>query len=55
MPGTYSLGISDHSLIYLVRKSNYHVSNTNFPVTKRQFKKSDNEESLTQMQKISVD
>jgi hypothetical protein len=36
--GTHSLGISDHSLIYLIRKSNHQVIDTNYPVTRRQMK-----------------
>ena len=36
LSGTHSLGKSDHSLIYLIRKSSCQVINTNFPVAMRQ-------------------
>ena len=47
--GTHSLGISDHSLIYLIRKSNCHVAGTNFPVSMRQFKNFNDEEFLNDL------
>ena len=36
--GVHSLGISDHSLIGMIRKSNWRVIDANNSVTKRQFK-----------------
>ena len=38
LSGVHSLGISDHSLIYLIRKSNWQVIDVNKSVTKRQLR-----------------
>ena len=52
LSGTHSLGISDHSLIYLIRKSNCQVINTNFPVAMRQFKNFNDEEFLNDLRQV---
>ena len=45
--GAHSLGINDHSLIYLIRKSNNHqVINTNYRVTRSQIKNFNDEDFL---------
>jgi hypothetical protein len=51
--GTHSLGISDHSLIYLIRKSNHQVIHTNYPVTRRQMKNFNDEEFLNDIRQIN--
>ena len=53
MSGTHSLGISDHSLIYLIRKSNHQVIDTNYPVTRRQMKNFNDEEFLNDIRQIN--
>ena len=52
LSGTHSLGISDHSLIYPIRKSNCQVINTNFPVAMRQFKNFNDEEFLNDLRQV---
>ena len=52
LSGTHSLGMSDHSLIYLIRKSNCQVINTNFSVAMRQFKNFNDEEFLNDLRQV---
>ena len=51
--GVHSLGISDHSLIYLIRKSNWQVIDANNSVAKRQFKNFNNDEFLNDLREIN--
>ena len=47
--GVHSLGISDHSLIYMIRKSNWRVTDANNSVTNRQFKNFNDDEFLNDL------
>ena len=51
--GVHSLGISDHSLIYMIRKSNWRVIDANNSVTKRQFKNFNDDEFLNDLREIN--
>ena len=51
--GVHSLGISDHSLIYMIRKSNWRVIDSNNSVTKRQFKNFNDDEFLNDLREIN--
>jgi hypothetical protein len=51
--GAHSLGINDHSLIYLIRKSNHQVIDTNYPVTRSQMKNFNDEDFLNDIRQIN--
>ena len=53
MSGAHSLGISDHSLIYMIRESNWRVVDANNSVTKRQFKNFNDDEFLNDLREIN--
>ena len=53
--GTFSLGISDHSLVYLVRKSSYPKWQINKPVIRRDFKQFKEANFLYDLNELNFD